>query len=157
MPGNNSQHGAPIFKPLVGLARTAGRGESLLWAGFPGYDARAVLPLGQPGIRYVWKLNPPMMSPHPPHFSSISCIIHRLIDTRLKDDFFVGNNAFVLPLPMEDVMPLFLLKASCGGVNKQQGGASESYNTGRREGGKQSTIGSNFVRILFKILHQSFW
>lgn len=69
----------------------------------------------------------------------------------------MGNNAFVHPLPMEDVMPLFHPKASCGGVNKQQGGSSESDNTGRREGGTQSTIGSNFVRFLFKILHQSFW
>lgn len=85
MPGNNGQHGAPIFKPPVGLARTPGRGESLLWAGLPGYDARAVLPLGQGSdIRGSWILQWCHRVRH--IFSSISCIIHRLIDTRLKDE-----------------------------------------------------------------------
>lgn len=157
MPGNNGQHGAPIFKPLVSLARTAGRGKSLLWAGFPGYDARAVLPLGQ-------ARDPICVEAESSNdvTASATSLIHLMHHTQthwyaIEGWFFVGDNAFVHPLPMEDVMPLFLLKASCGGVNKQQGGSSESYNTGRREGGKQSTIGSNFVRILFKILHQSFW
>lgn len=68
----------------------------------------------------------------------------------------MGHNALVHPLPVEDAMPLFLLKTLCRGVSKQQGRSSESFNTGQREGGKQST-GSNFVRFLFKILHQSFW
>ena len=94
------------------------------------------------------------MSPHPPHFS---CIIHRLIDTRLKDDSLWETMHLCIHCQWKMWCPCFFWRLYVEEWNKQQGGSSESYNTGQRERGKQSTIGSNFVRFLFKILHQSFW
>lgn len=120
MPGNNGQHGAPIFKPLVGLARIADRGEPLLWAGFPGYDAGAVLPLGQ--ARPGQARDPICVEAESSKdvTASATFLMHHTQTHRYATEgwFFVGNNAFVHPLPMEDVMPLFFLKTLCRGVKQ---------------------------------------